>query len=300
MEILERRGDENIATAYLADLGEERYVEFVESLGSAESRKKKWVLILSSLAGCPLDCRFCDANRFYEGNLSKEEMMEQVDYLIENHGPENGIKSDKFKVQFARIGDPALNPAVLETIEAIREKYEPENYMPCISTIAPKGRDDWFQKLKKLNEETYKGTFQLQFSIHSTSEEKRNDLMPNEKWSLEKIADYGKEFYVGGRKVTLNFALSDPEQIDTEKLENIFDPETFAVKITPLNPTLNAEENELINVFTEEESYRYRIIEEIEEGPFDLHLSIGELEENEIKSNCGQILLSHFDEYGEA
>ncbi len=296
MEILEKRGDENIATAYLADLDNEKYVEFVESLGGAQERSDKWVIILSSLSGCPLNCKFCDATRFYKSSLSKEEMMTQLDYLIENHGSENSLDSDKFKVQFARIGDPALNDAVIDTIEAVRDKYDPESYMPCISTIAPEGTDDWFEKLKKLNHEVYRGNFQLQFSIHSTDDEKRDNLMPDEKWSLEKIAEYGEDFYVGGRKVTLNFALSENDQIDPEKLEDIFDPEVFAVKITPLNPTCNARENELINVFTEEESREFEVIKELQNGPFDVHLSIGDLEENEIKSNCGQILLSHFDE----
>ncbi len=299
MEILEKRGDEKIATAYLADLGKGKYVEFVESLGSSEKRRDKWVLILSSLSGCPLNCKFCDANRFYEGLLSKDEMMKQVDYLVENHGSEDALNSNKFKVQFARIGDPALNKAVIDTIEEIREKYAPSNYMPCVSTIAPDGTKDWFKGLKRLNHKAYEGRFQLQFSIHSTSDEQRDHLMPDKKWGLGKIAKYGKEFYVGGRKITLNFALSENDQIDPKKLEDIFDPEVFAVKITPLNPTCNARDNDLINVFTEDESHEYPVIEELEEGPFELHLSVGELEENNIKSNCGQILLYHFDEHEE-
>ncbi len=186
---------------------------------------------------------------------------------------------------------------MIKTIEEIRKKYDTKNYMPCISTIAPEGTDGWFEELKKLNHEVYRGNFQLQFSIHSTDEEQRDHLMPDGKWSLEKIAEYGEEFYTGGRKVTLNFALSKDDQIDPEKLENIFDPDVFAIKITPLNPTCNARENELINVFTEEESQEFEVIKELQNGPFDVHVSIGELEENEIKSNCGQILLSHFEEH---
>jgi len=296
MKILEKRGDQNIATAYLADLGGEKYVEFVESLGGAQDRSEKWVIILSSLSGCPLNCRFCDANRFYKSKLSKEEMMIQLDHILEKYGSESALNSDKFKVQFARIGDPALNHAVIETIEEIRKKYNLENYMPCISTIAPEGTDDWFQELKRLNHEVYRGDFQLQFSIHSTEKEQRDELMPDKKWSLEEIARYGKNFYVGGRKVTLNFALSEDDQIDPQELEDIFDPDVFAIKITPLNPTCNARENELINVFTEEEVQEFEVIDELRNGPFDVYVSIGELEENEIKSNCGQILLSYFED----
>lgn len=296
MKILEKKGEEDVATAYLADLGDGKYVEFVESLGGVESRADKWVLILSSLSGCPLNCKFCDANRFYEGPLTEEEIMEQIDYLVEKHGSYDTVNSDKFKVQFARIGDPALNDSVIKTIETVREKYSPDNYMPCISTVGPEGTDEWFEELKRLNHEVYHGNFQLQFSVHSTEKEERDFLIPDKKWSLEKISNYGEEFYSGGRKVTLNFALSKNDQIEPEVLEDTFDPEVFALKITPLNPTCNARENELINVFTSDEAQKYPVIEELKEGPFETYLSIGELKENEIKSNCGQILLSHFEE----
>ncbi len=298
MDIIAKRGDESVATAYLADLGDGRYVEFVESLGGSAGRDEKWVLILSSLSGCPIQCRFCDANSFYEGKLSTEEMMEQVEFLIGEKGREEWVHSDKFKVQFARIGEPSLNKNVIDAIEEIDRRYEPENYMPCISTIAPSGRGAWFEMLKRLNHDRFHGEFQLQFSVHSTDKKIRDHLIPTDKWSLERISGYGEEFYVGGRKVTLNFAISREDQLDVDKLEDIFSPETFAVKVTPLNPTANAEENELVNVFTEENASRYETIQRLEDSPFDLYLSIGDLKENEIRSNCGQILMSHLDPGG--
>ncbi len=296
MKILREQGCDNIAKAYLARFeGECKYVEFVDSLGGARSRDEKWVIIISSLFGCPINCKFCDAGHFYHGKLTAEQMLEQVDHVVKKHSPSRHVTSEMFKVQFARIGEPALNDAVIDAITMINDRYRPDNYMPCISTIAPSGRDDWFRRLKSLNHHTFKGNFQLQFSLHSTDERRRDHLMPVDKWSLEKIADYGGEFFIGGRKVTLNFALHPDNEIDVDKLRRNFSPNTFAVKITPLNPTNMAEKNKLVNVFTEDDSHQYPVIEEMRKRGYDVHLSIGDLRENDIKSNCGQVLLTYLD-----
>ncbi len=296
MKVIHEQGTEGIAKVYLAQFeGKCKYVEFVDSLGGAKSREEKWVIIISSLFGCPVNCKFCDAGHFYQGKLSVEQMLEQVDYVVKRHLPSGNVKSDKFKVQFARIGEPALNDAVIDTITKIKDRYRPTNYMPCISTIAPSGRETWFRRLKSLNHEIFKGNFQIQFSIHSTDEKKRDHLMPVDKWSLEQIADYGGEFYIGGRKITLNFALHPDNEIDVDKLRRIFPPNTFAIKITPMNPTNMAEKNKLVNIFTENDSYLYPVIAEMHKKGYDVHLSIGDPKENEIKSNCGQVLFTYLD-----
>ncbi len=296
MKIIREQGTEDIAKAYLARFeGKCKYVEFVDSLGGANSREEKWVIIISSLFGCPINCKFCDAGHFYHGKLSVEQMMEQVDHVVKKYLPSGDVKSDKFKVQFARIGEPALNDAVIDTITEIKDRYQPPNYMPCISTMAPLGRETWFRRLKSLNHDIFKGNFQIQFSIHSTDEKRRDHLMPVDKWSLEQVADYGGEFYIGGRKVTLNFALHPDNEIDVDKLRRIFPPNTFAIKITPLNPTNMAEKNKLVNVFTEDDTHLYPVIAEMRNSGYDVHLSIGDLKENEIKSNCGQVLLTYLD-----
>ncbi len=295
MKIVHRRGEEDIAEAYLAKVDTDRYVEFVDSVGGAGSRDEKWVIIVSTLYGCPVKCKFCDAGRFYDGKVSKDDMIAQIDHVLEKNSNSREIDSKKFKIQFARIGEPAFNDEVIDTILEIENEYEPENFMPCISTIAPSGRNRWFEDIAELNHGIFEGDFQMQFSIHSTDEKYRDELMPVEKWSLEKIAEYGENFYSGGRKVTLNFAIGGEERIDVEKLESIFDPRYFAVKITPINPTARAEENDLINVFDEENGRELDKVSELEDSTFDVYLSIGDLRENRIKSNCGQILMSYLD-----
>ena len=105
----------------------------------------------------------------------------------------------------------------------------------------------FFEKLLQIKKRLYKnGHFQLQFSIHTTDENLRNWLIPVKKWDFAKIADYGKEFYGDNdRKITLNFALIKGIPLEPDVLSKYFDPETFLIKITPLNPTYQVLKNKL-------------------------------------------------------
>jgi len=159
--------------------------------------------------------------------------------------------------------------------------------MPCISTIAPTGTEDFFSRIKDLNHSVFKGNFQLQFSIHSTNEEQRDRIMPVSKWDLPRIAEYGKEFYVGGRKVSLNFALAPENDLDPGRIKDLFPPDIFMIKMTPVNPTQQARLNNIVREnLIEEEVPQIKILREM---GFDVVLSIGDLRENHIGSNCGQL-----------
>ena len=72
MRIIGKTGREDIALVYLAETKEGKLVEFVESVQPPIPRDEKWVLIVSTLYGCPVGCLFCDAGGWYDGKLSKE------------------------------------------------------------------------------------------------------------------------------------------------------------------------------------------------------------------------------------
>ena len=86
MKIVAKAGSEDIAIVYIADMDpgndreNERLVEFVESLQPPIPRREKWVLIISTLYGCPVGCSFCDAGIHYGGKLSKDDMLSQIDF----------------------------------------------------------------------------------------------------------------------------------------------------------------------------------------------------------------------------
>jgi 23S rRNA (adenine2503-C2)-methyltransferase len=293
MKVVAKAGNEEVATVYVAEMENGRLIEFVESVQPPIPREKKWVLIVSTLYGCPVGCRFCDAGGYYEGRLSKDEIMSQIDYLIRRRFPDGGVPVSKFKIQFARMGDPALNQNVLDVLEELPCVYEAPGLMPTLSTVAPAKTEPFLERLTEIKNELYRERFQLQFSIHTTDEKKRDWLIPVEKWGLDEISEFGEGFFRDGdRKVTLNFALGDGMPVDPKVLLYHFNPDKFLIKITPVNPTYRANENKISSQILPEKE-KYEIIDALKEAGYEVILSIGELEENDIGSNCGQYVTNY-------
>lgn len=293
MKVVAKTGREDIAVLYIGEMDGGKHIEFVESVQPPLPRERKWVLIVSTLFGCPVRCRFCDAGGHYNGTLSKEEIFAQIDYLIDRHYPDRHVPMEKFKIQFARMGEPALNPAVLDVLDEFPSRYRAPGFIPSLSTIAPRNAAPFFERLLEINRRHYRGRFQLQFSIHSTDPATRDWLMPVKKWDFHQIAEYGARFHAdGGRKITLNFALAGNSVVDPAVLRRYFDPDRFLIKVTPVNPTYQAVSNGLeSHVVPEREEYP--ALRGLEAVGYEVILSIGEWEENRIGSNCGQYL-THF------
>jgi len=288
VRVIQQTQENEIANVYVAETDSGRRFEFVESTQPPMSIREKWVLIISTLYGCPVDCKFCDAGGSYQGRLSHDELLFQIDYLIRKRFPDGFIDTDKFKIQFARMGEPSFNTNVLDVLEQLPSRYSMRNFIPSLSSIAPASTEQFFERLLKIKKELYDKSFQLQFSIHSTDRDQRDRLMPIRKMSFEDIAAYAKQLYSpGGKKLTLNFAIGADYIIQPEKIKNIFDPEIFLIKVTPVNPTFKAMQNNIRSLVNPETSH-YPVIDAFKECGYEVLLSIGEWEENKIGSNCGQ------------
>ncbi|RPI17798.1 MAG: radical SAM protein [Ignavibacteriae bacterium] len=298
MKIISEIGQDDIAIVYIGETAWGHMVEFVESVQPPLPREKKWVLIVSTLYGCPVKCKMCDAGNVYYGRITKEDILSQIDYLVTKRFPDRVIQTEKFKIQFARVGEPSFNMNVLDVLEALPGLYKSPYIIPSISTIAPNSTDKFFEKLIVIKNQHYNnGNFQLQFSIHTTDKKMRDVLLPVKKWSFEKIAKYGDLFFKeGDRKIALNFAASNEYSIEPEIISRYFDPSKFLIKITPLNPTYHAKKNKLtsfINPLSAKESML--LVEEFRTLGYEVLVSIGEPEENKIGSNCGQYIKSHVE-----
>ncbi len=173
--------------------------------------------------------------------------------------------------------------------------YDAPGLLPTISTIAPRGSQKFFERLLHIKQKIYRERFQLQFSIHTTDARLRDWMIPAKKWSLGEIAEYGGEFYrKGERKITLNFALAEGMPVDGDLLLRHFDPDIFLVKITPVNPTCSARKHGISSqVIADME--RYEIVETLRAAGYEVILSIGELAENHIGSNCGQHITNYLN-----
>ncbi|MCG3215968.1 MAG: radical SAM protein [Candidatus Heimdallarchaeota archaeon] len=289
MELIAKYGKEDLAILYIAK-NQGKIVEFVESLQPPIPREKKWVLIISTMYGCPIGCMMCDAGEFYHGKISKDDMMKEIDLMIRSRFPDGKVPITKFKIQFARMGEPTLNEEVLDLLKELPSTYEAPGLMPCISTIAPKGSEEFLENLIKIKDKYYsKGNFQLQFSIHSTNEETRSKWMSPNIWTIEEIGKYGEKWFKeGDRKVTLNFAVAKDSEIDPDIILKYCDPSKYWIKLTPVNPTEKAIYNKLKSGITEENSESVSLVQEFKERGFEASISIGEWEENDIGTNCGQ------------
>ena len=296
MKVIASAGSEEVATVYVVDMGENRLIECVESIQPPIPREEKWVLLVSTMFGCPIGCSMCDAGGHYQGKPTKQQILDQIDFLVGKRYPDGVIPAKQFKIQFARMGEPTLNPAVLDALDELPALYDAPGLMPSISTVAPKGCDDFLERLMEIKYKHYSGgQFQFQFSIHTTDEDMRDQIIPVKKWSFEQMKAYGERFFTpGDRKVTLNFALAKDMPVDPKVLLDHFDPQKFLIKITPLNPTYQAAENNLSSYIDPHVSDNgYDIVDSLKKAGYQVIVSIGEVEENLIGSNCGQYIKRH-------
>jgi 23S rRNA (adenine2503-C2)-methyltransferase len=300
MQIIATAGRDDLARVYIARDEAGRAIEFVESLQPPWPREKKWVLIVSCLYGCPFACRICDAGGNYRGRLSREEIEFQIDYLVDRRFPDRVVPCEKFKIQFARMGEPALNPAVLDAIVALPSRLQAPGLLLSLSTIAPAGCEDFFRHLLTVKDGFPAGTFQFQFSLHTSDEKRRRELIPASTWSFVEMAAYGRRFFrPGDRKITLNFALASGYPLQADQLLAHFDPGLFLIKITPVNPTLRARANGLRSGL--DPTHRNEaIVDGLRRDGYEVLVSVGECEENAIGSNCGQFVRSCLDSKGKS
>ena len=298
MKVFAVTGTSEIATVYMADMGQRRLIEFVEALQPPYSRDERWIMMVSTLFGCPVKCMICDAGGQYLGKPSAGEILAQIDYMVRRWYPDGHVPASKFKIQFARMGEPALNMAVLDALEELPHCYDAPGLMPSVSTIAPHGREVFFERLIEIKNRLYaNGRFQFQFSIHTTDAQLRDQLIPVRKWDFCQMAAYGEHFlHPGDRKITLNFALAENMPVDVDVLLRYFDPAHYLVKITPVNPTCQAIKNGLASYLDPKQPESGNgVAHLLAEAGYEVIVSVGEVVENQIGSNCGQYVLKYME-----
>jgi 23S rRNA (adenine2503-C2)-methyltransferase len=294
LKIVERREAPGLAKLYLAELDAQRRIEFVDTLEPGVPKADKWVMMISTQAGCAVGCRMCDAGvTGYRGNLSATEMLDQIRFIAAQNPGLDLARHPKVKIHFARMGEPSLNPAVLEALRGLAREAARPGLIASLSTVAPKSPaiTPWFEELRRIKDNCFPGgRFQLQFSLHATDEDRRREIVPIKKWTLAEVADYGRRFIrPGDRKVTLNFAPGPGEGLDADVIARIFDPEHFLVKITPINPTLSARRSHLTNVWNEAPEAIRAAAAELRRRGFPVILSPSFPAEIEFETSCGQL-----------
>ena len=196
------------------------------------SRKERWMIGVSTMSGCPVRCKFCATGAMKKCRiLTAEEIVAQVEFVLSQR-EESFVEAFEHKINYTRMGEPFLNiKNVRKAVETIDEKYP--NTHHYISTIGIQGADySWI-----------KDNITLQVSVHSLEEEKRNWLIPyKKKVTLKELGQIRTQSW---NKTTVNMTLVEESDFDIVKLCEMFDKDSFFIKLSPINTNCISEKNNL-------------------------------------------------------
>lgn len=191
--------------------------------------RERTVICCSTQSGCPVGCRFCGAGDAFVRSLSQDEIVDQVGHLLgQVDCPANDM--GRLQIMFMSMGEPLLNMKALAP--AIRELYAlyPKAAL-LISTSAP---DVDYQEVIDLSREV--PTIGLQFSVHESTDEARDLLIPfKKKLSLAQIAFQGEQWARDvKRRPFFNYCAHDGNStdVDADRLAALLSPETWEATIS--------------------------------------------------------------------
>jgi len=196
-------------------------------------RSERWMIGVSVMSGCPIRCKFCATGQMkgYR-NLSAQEIVDQVILMVANNPNQDPRNSKEFKINYTRMGDFGLNMENVKQAIAMIDSMYPNTHH-YVSTIGLKGCDfSWI-----------KDNITLQLSLHSLDETKRDWLIPNKnKMSIKELGEVRTE---SNLKTTINLSLVDEADFDIIELKKYFDPKYFFIKLSPINPNVISDKNNI-------------------------------------------------------
>ena len=183
--------------------------------------RDRTVVCFSVMSGCPMGCRFCGTGEFFIRNLTANEIVEQVTHVLSTTGLE-AHEFKKIQLMSMSMGEPLLNKNGLT--DAFRTLYALyPNAALLISTSAPAVDYQWIRDLS-----VEIPTIGLQFSVHESTDEARDKLIPfKAKLTLAQIAAEGEKWYEAtGRQPFFNYCAHDNNDKveDADRLEALFNP----------------------------------------------------------------------------
>jgi 23S rRNA (adenine2503-C2)-methyltransferase len=257
--------------------------------------EEKWVITISTQYGCSMGCTFCDVPKVGAGkNATEGDLIRQVLAGIKLHPEVEWSK--RLNIHFARMGEPAWNPAVLDATKWLKTHIDPEYHIhPVVSTMMPR-KNIWLKTFvhtwMRIKNRLLHGEAGLQLSINSTDEAERERMFGDSACTLEEIAWIMDGIIPSGRKITLNFALAG-YTIDPSVLLRYFSPDDYLIKLTPMHRTAACEST---GTQTAGDYTTYAPYAEAEAAlkaaGYDVLVFIASREEDEGRITCGNALLS--------
>ena len=157
----------------------------------------KHIVCFSSMAGCPVGCKFCVSgkNQTYRILTHEEMLLQCLEALTD-------VDTSSKPVLFSCMGEgePFLN--YMNVVRALKTLgHEFPNSKLAMSTSGVKAH-----LLEALAKEKFPVPFKLQISIHSTYDHIRSTLMPNA-GKQEDIKKYLPAYLESGKELEFNYVL---------------------------------------------------------------------------------------------
>lgn len=267
--------------------------------------EEKWVITISTQYGCGMGCSFCDVPKVGPGlNATLDDLVLQILEARLLHPEVTG--SDRVNIHFARMGEPSFNPNVLTAAMLAKDMLGKRfRVHPVVSTMMPRRNRNLRNFLKywmEIKNKTFQGEAGLQLSINTTNETDRQRMFGMNALMLDEISDLMRSIvaYVVGRKIALNFAITDNTVVDGERLARLFDPGKYMCKITPMHRTQACENSGISTPDGYEYYHPYRRIEKnLKAAGFDVLVFVPSIEEDQSRITCGNAVLSDIARYGQ-
>jgi 23S rRNA (adenine2503-C2)-methyltransferase len=199
--------------------------------------KDRGTLCISTQVGCPMGCAFCATGKLgFKRNLTLGEIIGQVWLAVRELAPDKTTRSHAVtNVVIMGMGEPLLNfDNVVKAIALMRSDlaYGLSKYRVTLSTV---GLTPEIRRLSKLTDVA------LALSLHATTDELRNKLIPiSKKYPLKELIQACKEFYHDRRrKVTFEYTMIDGVNDtveDAKRLVRLVGNINCKVNLIPCNP----------------------------------------------------------------
>lgn len=191
--------------------------------------EQRTVICCSTQSGCPVGCRFCGSGDYFVRSLTEDEIVSQSVRLL-NDTEVKPSDIQRLQIMFMSMGEPLLNlKSLVPAIERLYALYPQAALL--ISTSAP--RVD-YAAVREVSVRV--PTVGLQFSVHESTDEKRDELIPfKSKLTIKEMAMEGELWYQATkRKPFFNYCAHDGNNTDADadRLMQRFDPEVFNATIS--------------------------------------------------------------------
>jgi len=183
--------------------------------------KDRTVICCSTQSGCPIGCRFCGAGDYFVRSLTGNEIVAQVKHAVQDFNID-ADRVKRFQIMFMSMGEPLLNKQGLTSALKQLHALYPHAAL-LISTSAPNVDYEWLYNLS-----CEIPTIGLQFSVHESTDDVRDNLIPfKHKLTLKELAAIGDRWAnITHRRPFFNYCAHEMNTSydDVDRLYALFNP----------------------------------------------------------------------------